>query len=279
VTDEASAADAADDAASDDPHRADFVARIYDGEHQGESADIAWGLRLARALDGPIADLGCGTGRLTLPLAAAGRPVLALDRSAAMLGRLKAKLGRHRQSVQQLVEIKQADLTQWISPCSEFALAVIGYNTFAALLTADDQMRCLTAVRVALRPGGRLAIATAAVSAQVVGLPDGFSREVYRRPAPELGSHVELIRRDIQRWTDETRQIRQLALVYDVHERDAGRRQFQYEFAARYTSRWELEHLLARCGFADVRVRGGYDEEPFSVAGGLMVVTATREDS
>lgn len=277
MTDEAITT-AAGAAAWDDPHQADFVARIYDGEHAHDTADIGWGVRLARAHDGPIADLGCGTGRLTLSLAAAGRPVLALDRSAAMLGRLKAKLGRHRQSVQQLVEIKQADLTQWTSPRSEFTLAVIGYNTFAALLTVSDQMRCLAAVRAALRPGGRLAIATAAVSAQVVGLPDGFSREVYRRPAPELGSRVELSRRDIHRWSDETSQIRQLALVYDVHDPDGGRRQYQYEFAARYTSRWELEHLLVRCGFADIRIWGGYDEEPFSVAGGLMVVTATSED-
>ena len=278
MSDKANTADMGHDTALEDPHQSDFVARIYDGEHQDDTDDIAWSLRLARAAGGAVADLGCGSGRLTLPLAEAGYQVLAVDRSTAMLDRLKAKLERLPRSVQQRVQLNQADIAHWAAPNSQLALAIIGYNTFAALLTADDQMRCLTAIRAALCPGGRLAIATAAVSAQIIGLPDGFSREVYRRSTPELGRNIELIRRDIQRWTDETRQIRQLALVYDVHEPDGGRRQHQYEFAVRYTSRWELEHLLARSGFTDVRVWGGYEEEPFSVAGGLMIVTAAREN-
>ncbi|HEY8745371.1 MAG TPA: class I SAM-dependent methyltransferase [Chloroflexota bacterium] len=257
-----------------DPHEAAFVAQLYDGEHAADTADIAWVVRLAGATGGPVADLGCGTGRLTLPLAAAGYTVHAVDHSPPMLAQLRAKLARQSSLVRQRVQIEQAELTAWNALARDVALVVVGYNTFAALLTADDQLRCLTASKAALRAGGTLAIATAAVGARVVALPEGFSREVYRRSAPELGRGVELVRRDIHRWTDETRQIRQLALVYDVLEPDGGRRRYQYEYAARYSSRWELEHLLARCGFADVRVWGGYEDEAFAMEGGLLVVTA-----
>jgi len=260
--------------ALDDPHQAAFVAQVYDGEHAGDIADVAWVVRLAGVAGGPVADLGCGTGRLTLPLAAAGFDVVAVDRSPAMLARLRAKLPRQSAVVRQRVHIEQAEVVAWNAHPRDLALALVGYNTFAALLTADDQQRCLTAIKAALRAGGTLAIATAAVGARVVALPEGFSREVYRRSAPELGKGVELVRRDIHRWTDETRQVRQLALVYDVLQPDGGRQRYQYEYAARYTSRWELEHLLARCGFDDVRVWGGYQEEAFAVEGGLLVVTA-----
>jgi SAM-dependent methyltransferase len=261
--------------APDDPHQAAFVARIYDGEHSADEADIAWALDLA-AGGGPIGDLGCGTGRLTLPLALAGHTVVAVDHSAAMLARLRAKLARQPASTRQRVHIEVGDLAHWDGHDGEFTLALLGYNTFAALLTAEAQLRCLAAIGAALRPGGLLALATAAISARVVTLPDGFTREVYQRPAPELGRDVELIRRDVHRWTDETAQVRRLAMIYDVLEPDGGRRREQFEYAARYTSRWELEHLLARCGFSPVHVQGGYRNEPFMVEGGLLVVTAQR---
>lgn len=262
-------------AAPDDPHLAAFVARVYDGEHQGDEADIAWALRLAGGVDGPVADLGCGTGRLTVPLAAAGFETVAVDRSPAMLRRLRTKLGRHPAAIRERVRIEAMDLSAWDTHENRLSLALLGYNTFAALLTAEAQRRCLGNIRQALRPGGMLALATAAVAARVIALPEGFTREVYRRPAPELGPGVELTRRDVHRWTDETGQLRQLAVIYDVQEADGGRRRHQYEYAVRYTSRWELEHLLARCGFDDVQVWGGYEREPFTVEGGLLVVTGT----
>jgi SAM-dependent methyltransferase len=263
-------------AALDDPHQAAFVARIYDGEHQGDEADIAWALRLARAAGGLVADLGCGTGRLTLPLADAGFDVLAVDHSPAMLQQLERKLASQPRAVRERVHIDATDLSAWKVTKDRPSLALLGYNTFAALLTADAQRRCLTHIRQMLRPGGLLALATAAIGARVIALPEGFTREVYRRPAPELGSAVELTRRDVHRWTDETRQLRQLAVIYDVQEQDGGRRRHQYEYAVRYTSRWELEHLLARCTFEEVQVCGGYDQEPFTVEGGLFVVTGRR---
>jgi SAM-dependent methyltransferase len=262
-------------AALDDPHLAAFVARIYDGEHQGDEADIAWALRLAGGTGGPVADLGCGTGRLTVPLAAAGFETIAVDRSHAMLQRLQTKLSRQSTTIRERVHVEATDFSAWNAQENRLSLALLGYNTFAALLTAEEQRRCLANIRQALRPGGLLALATAAVGARVIALPEGFTREVYRRPAPELGPGVELTRRDIHRWTDETRQLRQLAVIYDVQEPDGGRRRHQYEYAVRYTSRWELEHLLARCGFDDVQVWGGYDGEPFAVEGGLLVVTGT----
>lgn len=262
-------------AALDDPHLAAFVARVYDGEHRGDEADIAWALRLARDVGGPVADLGCGTGRLTVPLAAAGFETSAVDRSPAMLQQLRIKLGRQSPAIRERVRIEAMDLSAWNTQENRLSLAVLGYNTFAALLTVEAQRSCLGNIRQALRPGGMLALATAAVGASVIALPEGFTREVYRRPAPELGPGVELARRDVHRWTDETRQLRQLAVIYDVREPDGGRRRHQYEYAARYTSRWELEHLLARSGFDDVHVWGGYDAEPFTVEGGLLVVTGT----
>ena len=261
----------------DDPHLDPFVARVYDAEHAAPEDDVPWVLDLA-SRGGAVADLGCGTGRLTLPLAQAGYMVEALDHSAAMLERLQHKLSQQSPAVQQRVHLHHVDLSAIGSVLlsGSVSLAMIGYNTFGGLLTAGEQQECLRQVHATLRPGGQVAIATAVLSAASLGLPEGLSREVYRRPAPELGEGVTLARRDVHRWTDETNQVRHLALVYDVLEPDGGRQLRQFEYVVRYSSRWELEHLLVRCGFSSVQVLGGYASEPFDVAGGLLVVTAGR---
>lgn len=265
------------DPAGDDPHRSPFVARVYDAEHAADAADTTWALRLAGQPGGRVADLGCGTGRLALPLARAGCRVLAVDHSAAMLGRLRRRLAEQPAQVRERVRPEEADLRSWRAEAGSLDAAIMGYNTFAALLTAEEQRAFLAAAAAALRPGGLLALATAALSAPHLALPEGVEREVYRRPAPELGPGVELRRRDVHRWTDQTLQLRRLALIYDIVEPDGGRRREQFEYAARYTTRWELEHLLARCGFGQVRAEGGYTGEPFRVEGGLLVVTARRD--
>ena len=55
--------------------------------------DIAFFRRLAVAADGPTLELGCGSGRVTIPLAEAGVDIVGLDRSTAML-RLATESGR-----------------------------------------------------------------------------------------------------------------------------------------------------------------------------------------
>ena len=263
---------------SDDPHLDPFVAQVYDAEHTGDAPDVEWVLRLAAQAGGPVIDLGCGTGRLTLPLAAAGNAVEALDHSPAMLAQLRRKLARQPSEVRRRVRVREADLAEVGSAMGQAGagLTLFGYNTFGALLDARTQQACLAQLHASLRPGGRIAVITAALSAAALSLLDGATREVYRRPAPELGQGVILARRDVHRWTDETNQIRHLALIYDVFEPDGGRRQHQLEYAVRYTGRWELEHLLARCGFRTVEAYGGYEEEPFAVGNALLVVTAER---
>lgn len=258
----------------DDPHMSAFVARIYDGEHTGDGADIAWAVALAAG--GDVVDLGCGTGRLTLPLARAGCRVLALDHSPPMLARLRQKLAQEPAAVRERVTVLQGDLTDWSPPNGQppFALALFGYNTFGALLSADEQRRCLDLVHANLATGGVLAIATAAVSARLLLLPEGLEQEAYHRAAPELGPGAELVRRDIHRWTNETLQLRRLAAVYDIVAPDGGRRREQFEYAARYTGRWELEHLLRCADFRDVQAAGDYAGAAFRADGGLLVVTA-----
>ena len=62
--------------------------------------DVAFWERLAAAQDGRVLELGCGTGRITVPLARAGVDIVGIDRSAEMLARGHTRLRRARQRAQ-----------------------------------------------------------------------------------------------------------------------------------------------------------------------------------
>ena len=65
---------------------------LYDLEHAGFSDDVELYLRLAEVVGDPILELGCGTGRVLAPLAAAGHRITGIDRSRPMLDRARAVL-------------------------------------------------------------------------------------------------------------------------------------------------------------------------------------------
>lgn len=101
----------------------------------------------ALAGDAPVLELGIGTGRLALPLAASGLRVIGIDASPRMLEKLRAKPGGAE------LEVIVGDFAD-VAVDGEFSLVFVAFNTLFALLTQDDQVRCFDNVARRLAPGG-----------------------------------------------------------------------------------------------------------------------------
>lgn len=102
---------------------------------------------------GPVLELGVGTGRLALPLAAAGLAVHGIDASPAMLERLRAKRGGER------IAATEADMARpagW--PPGPFRLVLVAVNTLFNVTTAEGQRECIRGAADRLLPGGRLVV-------------------------------------------------------------------------------------------------------------------------
>jgi SAM-dependent methyltransferase len=107
---------------------------------------------LVRKAGGPVLELACGTGRLTLALARENRPITGLDLSIAMLATARAKAARENLAVTFVQEnMATFDLGQ------RFALVVLAGNSLAHLTTTEDLRGCLRSVRRHLAPGGLFA--------------------------------------------------------------------------------------------------------------------------
>jgi SAM-dependent methyltransferase len=126
----------------------DRIADVYD-RMTAELADpVDCVDRLAElAGPGPALELGIGTGRVALPLAARGVEVHGIDASAAMVERLRAKPGG------ETIAVTLGDFAD-VAVEGSYRLVYVVFNTFFSLLTQDDQVRCFAAVADRLAPGG-----------------------------------------------------------------------------------------------------------------------------
>jgi SAM-dependent methyltransferase len=100
---------------------------------------------------GPVLELGVGTGRIALPLAARGLEVHGIDASPAMLERLRAKPGAEG------VHTYLGDMGK-VAVDGEFPLVLVAANTLFMLPSQDEQVDCFQAVARRLTAGGRFVV-------------------------------------------------------------------------------------------------------------------------
>jgi SAM-dependent methyltransferase len=119
--------------------------------------DVAFYRQLARETGGPILDVGCGTGRVAIPLANDGHEVVGVDLSAPMLrGAERARATMPAEAAAR-VSFRQADLAS-LALGRDFALIVAPSRVFQFMLTVDAQRSALTCLRAHLRRSGRLVL-------------------------------------------------------------------------------------------------------------------------
>jgi SAM-dependent methyltransferase len=127
----------------------------HDVECGAYTADLPVWHELADAADGPVLDLGAGTGRVALSLARAGHEIVALDRDAALLRALEERAtGLPISAV--CADARDFDLPQ------AFALCIVPMQTLQIVGSAGDRARLLRCAHRHLAPGGTFAAALAA---------------------------------------------------------------------------------------------------------------------
>jgi SAM-dependent methyltransferase len=126
----------------------DRIAAVYDDLYARLDTEDCVEMLEELAVGGRVLELGVGTGRVALPLAARGLAVTGIDASEAMVDRLRAKPDGGDVSV---VIGDMAD----VAVSGTFSLVFAVFNTFFGLLTQEDQLRCVARVAERLTPGGR----------------------------------------------------------------------------------------------------------------------------
>ena len=119
--------------------------------------DVPFFIDLARQAEGPVLEVGCGTGRVLIPTARAGVTIDGLDSAPAMLNICRAALEREPPEVRARVRLHHGDMC---APglSGPYALITLPFRSFLHILTVEDQLRALSALHALLVPGGRLVL-------------------------------------------------------------------------------------------------------------------------
>ena len=139
-------------------HGWDEYAPFYDWENARTLGrrDVPFWRTVALGAGGTTLELGCGTGRIAMPLGRAGVSLVGIDRSDAMLARARRRLRRARLSGQ--VSIVRGDIRALPFPSSTFSLVMAPYGVLQSLLRERDLSVTLRAVHGVLRPGSTFGV-------------------------------------------------------------------------------------------------------------------------
>jgi SAM-dependent methyltransferase len=248
----------------------DPYARFYDPDLDDFDADLSMYEQFAARCDSPILELGCGTGRVLIPLAQQGYRITGIDASVAMLEQAREKVAV--EALQGRVTLVEQEMGE-LELEERFSLAIAALNSFAHLHTTEEQLAALARIRRHLNPGGLLVL-------------DMFNPDLGR--LLDARGQVALVRvmegpgdgeRTMRFTSDEVDLGRQLIhTTYIVDEIDAeGRvRRTLFPFSLRYVFRYELELLLRHAGFEVEAIYGSYDLDEFSGDSEKLIAVARR---
>ncbi len=258
----------------------DVTARYYDTIYDAEQVpdDQGFYQELAASQPGPVLELGCGTGRVTLPLARAGHQVTGLDLSRSMLSILRDKLGAEPEEVRRRVTLVEGDMADIDLP-ERFGLILTPFRCFQHLLEPMRQRRCLELVARHLRPDGRFVLN--AFNPNLTYIADamrvsGIWKQVNERTMADGGG---TLRRYVQLTPRPGRQQHELLWKYEVCDRTGRVQEVRIEeMQLRWIYRWEAEYLLELSGLEVEAAYGAFDKRPLDEQAGELIFVCRRRD-
>jgi SAM-dependent methyltransferase len=231
---------------------------VYDAEFGWSREDDFFFSIAAETPRARIADVGCGTGRLTLALAAAGHEVTGVDPARASLEAARAKPGAER--------VRWIEGTSRVLPARAFDLALMTSHVAQFVVDEDDWRTTLADLRRALVPGGRLVFDTRDPRARIW---ERWTPALTRRVIPVPGSGA------VETWT-EVGAVQDGTVALTHRYVFAGSAEVAATAEMRFRDEQEVCAAVAAAGLAVEDVFGGWNREPPGHEDGELLVLARR---
>jgi SAM-dependent methyltransferase len=255
-----------------------FIADYYDESPivRGRTQDVAFYRSAVREFGDPVLELGCGTGRITMALAQMGKRVTGLDLSERMLEGAARKRAALFTQERERVHLVQGDMSKF-DLGERFRLIIIPFRPFQHLLEVRQQMDCLECVRKHLRPGGRLILDVFQTDAERMHDPVHMRESTLTEYQTADGRRVRISERVAAFHRAEQRN--DVEMIFSVEHPDGRKERLVFAWTLRYFFRYEVEHLLARCGFRVTAEYGDFDRTPIRDESPEMIFVAeTRQE-
>ena len=228
----------------------DTIAELYDPWSRSVTEDVGFYVVEARRAGGPVVELGIGTGRIAIPIAQSGIPVVGIDSSREMLAACNRRA--EAEGVAELIDLRLGDLRS--PPINEqVPLLICPFRSYLHLLDDGERVEALTAARAALSANGRL------VFDVFEPKPDDIAETHGRWLEREPGIYERA------QWDEAGR-----TLTLSVRGPEGAA-----TMSLAWLSRGEWQQLLEETGFEVEACYGWFDRAPYR-GGEDMIFVATR---
>ena len=246
----------------------DDYAPFYDWENAQTVArrDVAFWERLAAAQKGRVLELGCGTGRITVPVARTGARIVGIDRSAPMLARGRQRL---RRAGLNNAAVLRGDIRSLpLRTRAGFSLVMAPYGILQSLTREKDLQAAIASVHRLLPKGGLF------VADLVPDLPkwDEYDRRTSLAGTRGRGTQltlIETVRQDVKR----------RLTIFDheyVERKGRHRRLHRFSLTFRTLSVPQMSRRLEAAGFRIRAVLGDYRGGPWDRRSDVWVIIAEK---
>ena len=235
-------------------------AKYYDAAYaaMNDLADAPFYWELARQSGGPVLEIGCGTGRILVPIARDGIEIHGLDNSAPMLATLKEKLAREAPEVRDRVSLHAGDMRDF-RLSRKFPLVTIPFRPLQHMHTVTDQVRALTAAAAHLEKDGILAFDVFYPKFERLPLRIG-EEQLEAEWSPEPGT---VIRRFYRKDSfDKIRQSFTVTFIFRVYREDQLCSEEQETLSMSYYTYPHLHALFVLAGLEPFAEYGSFSKTP-----------------
>jgi SAM-dependent methyltransferase len=241
-------------------------------EYQGLAYDIERYREIIRETGGPVLELCCGTGRVSLPLARDGMEITAIDINPAMIQQFRKFLENEPEDVANRISIIEADAANFTLIEKQFQTVILAFNSLLCIPDFTGQCSVLHAASRHLAPSGRLLIDIVnPLRLKLEGDPvpkpfftrkDRHTGDTYTRFAM-MGPFEADHKQKLYGW-------------YDQIKPDGSVQRRLYSLYWRPIFRFEIELMLQNAGLKLLHIEGGHRKERYTAESPRMFLISGK---
>jgi ubiquinone/menaquinone biosynthesis C-methylase UbiE len=233
----------------------DTVARFYDLEYSERPEENRFFIEYADNLGPPVLELGCGTGKVLIPLAKSGVEIWGLDPSEGMLNAARKKIKLLDKEVASRITLTKGDMRNFSMP-KRFNLTIIPFCSFQLLATTEDQEKALRCIHRHLTRKGLLIVDL--VSPQLLAKAKNIVKEI----VDEKGGKIK-----ITQWGEDDLSrnppVMHIHRTYEETQNNGSIKITSWQETICYIAKEEMEHLLISEGFKVLNVYRDFNKERY----------------
>lgn len=247
------------------------IAKYYDGAYAAKQdlVDLPFYVELAEQHGGPVLEIACGTGRVTLPIARKGIEIWGVDNSAPMLQALNQNLASEPLEVRQRVSVREGDMRSFRLD-RKFPLVMIPFRPMQHMFTVEDQVAALKTAAAHLADNGILVFDVFYPKFKKIWT--GIGEEVQEMEWISAEDPTKMVRRFFRKDSvDKIHQIFNFIFIFRTYQSGTLVREETEAFRLCYYTYPHLRALFLLAGLESVAEYGSFTRTPLDNTAEQMI--------